>query len=111
MDAWQYLMVLGACAAVTLPLEMIGGARVYRRPRAVLTTLGPVIAVFAGWDLVAVHRGYWWFSPCYILGLRLAGLPVEEWLFFAVIPVCALLTYEVLGRGAPRRWPRRRAPR
>ena len=99
MDAWQYLIVLALCAAVTLPLEFAGGARVYRRPKALLATLAPVLAVFAGWDLIAVHHGEWWFSPRYILGLRIAGLPVEEWLFFLVVPVCALLTYEVLGRG------------
>ena len=101
MDHWQYLIVLCACVLVTLPLEVIGGARVYRRPRALLSTLAPVLAVFAGWDLLAVHRGDWWFSARYTLGPRLAGLPVEEWLFFLVVPVCALLTYEVLGRGAP----------
>jgi lycopene beta-cyclase len=112
MDAWQYLLVLALCAAVTLPLEFAGGARVYRRPKALLATLAPVLAVFAGWDLIAVHHGEWWFSPRYTLGLRIAGLPVEEWLFFLVVPVCALLTYEVLGRGAglrsrsPRRAPR-----
>jgi lycopene cyclase domain-containing protein len=99
MDAWQYLIVLGSCVAVTLPLEIIG-ARVYRRPRALLGTLAPVVATFAGWDLIAVRRGDWWFSVRYTLGLRLAALPVEEWLFFLVVPVCALLTYEVLGRGA-----------
>lgn len=101
VDAWQYLLVLGACVAVTLPLEIIGGARVYRRPKALLATVAPVLAVFAGWDLVAVRRGDWWFNARYILGPRLAGLPIEEWLFFAVIPVCALLTYEVVGRRAP----------
>jgi lycopene beta-cyclase len=101
MDAWQYLLVLASCAAVTLPLEFTGGARVYRRPKALLATLVPVLAVFAGWDLIAVHYGEWWFSTRYTLGLRMAGLPVEEWLFFLVVPVCALLTYEVLGRGAP----------
>ena len=47
-----------------------------------------------------MRRGEWWFSARYTLGLRLAGLPLEEWLFFLVVPVCALLTYEVLGRGA-----------
>jgi lycopene beta-cyclase len=100
MDSWQYLLVLGLCVAVTLPLEIIGGARVYRRPKELVVTLAPVVAVFAGWDLIAVHTGEWRFSARYILGLRLAGLPLEEWLFFLVIPVCALLTYEVLARGA-----------
>ena len=100
MDAWQYLLVLGFCLAVTLPLEIIGGARVYRRPKALLSTLAPVVGVFAGWDLIAVHRGDWWYSGRYLVGLRLAGLPIEEWLFFLVVPICALLTYEALGRGA-----------
>jgi lycopene cyclase domain-containing protein len=100
MDAWQYLLVLTSCAAVTLPLEFAGGARVYRRPKALLATLAPVLALFAGWDVIAVRHGEWWFSPRYTLGLRMAGLPVEEWLFFLVVPLCALLTYEVLGHGA-----------
>jgi lycopene cyclase domain-containing protein len=100
MDSWQYLLVLGLCVAVTLPLEIIGGARVYRRPGALLATLVPVMAVFAGWDLIAVRRGDWWFSARYILGPRVAALPVEEWLFFLVVPVCALLTYQVLGHRA-----------
>ena len=102
MNAWQYLLVLGLCVAVTLPLEIIGGARVYRRHKALLAKLVPVVLVFAGWDLIAVRRGDWWFSARYILGPRVAGLPVEEWLFFLVVPVCALLTYEVLGHWARR---------
>ena len=100
MDHWQYLIALCSCVTVTLPLEVIGGARVYRRPKALLAALAPVVAVFAGWDLVAVHRGDWWFSARYTLGPRPGGLPLEEWLFFLVVPACALLTYEVLGRGA-----------
>jgi lycopene beta-cyclase len=113
VNSWQYLLVLGSCVAVTLPLEIIGGARVYRRPTALIVTLASVGTVFAGWDLIAVNSGEWWFSTRYVLGLRLAGLPVEEWLFFLVVPVCALLTYEVLGRGAhgPRFWSGRRARR
>lgn len=113
MDACQYLLVLGSCVAVTLPLEIIGGARVYRRPKALLAVLAPVVAVFAGWDLIAVRRGDWRYSARYILGPRLMSLPIEEWLFFVVVPVCALLTYEVLGRRAHGTQPRggRRARR
>ena len=106
MDAWQYLLVLGSCIAVTLPLEIIGGARVYRRPKALLAVLAPVVTVFAGWDLIAMHRGDWRYSARYILGPRLASLPIEEWLFFVVVPVCALLTCEALGRRAHGTQPR-----
>jgi lycopene cyclase domain-containing protein len=99
MGKWQYLCLLGLCVVVTLPLEIVGGARVYRRPRALLAAVTPVVIVFGGWDLLAVHHGEWWYSGRYTLGVWLLGLPVEEWLFFLVVPTCAVLTYEVLARG------------
>jgi lycopene cyclase domain-containing protein len=102
MDPWRYLLILAACVAITLPLEFVLGARVYRRPRLLVLTLIPVLAVFITWDLIATARGHWWFSERFTLGPRLAGLPLEELAFFVVIPLCALLTYEVLGR----RWRR-----
>ncbi len=98
MGHLRYLAVLAACVAVTLPLELVLGARVYRRPKRLLATVVPVAAVFLAWDLVATARGTWWFSDRWTIGVRLLGLPVEEWLFFVVVPVCALLTFEAVGR-------------
>jgi lycopene beta-cyclase len=106
VDRWQYLALLGLCVLITLPLELIGGARVYRRPKALLTALVPVALAFGGWDLLAARHGDWSYSPRYTLGVRLLGLPVEEWLFFLVVPSCTVLTYEVLGRGWSGRRPR-----
>jgi lycopene cyclase domain-containing protein len=102
MDAARYLLILAACVAVTLPLELVLGARVYRRPRRLVETLLPVLAVFLVWDLLATRRGHWWFADEYVLGVWLLGLPVEEWLFFIVVPVCALLTFEALDRSHAR---------
>jgi len=92
------MAVLAACTAITLPLEGLVGARVLRQPRRLLATLTPVVAVFGGWDLLASHRGHWWWPPDQVTGLRPFGLPLEEWLFLLVIPLCVLLTYEALGR-------------
>ncbi len=94
----RYLAILLACLVLTLPLELVLGARVYRRPKRLLATVVPVAAVFLAWDLVATARGTWWFSDRWTIGVRLLGLPVEEWLFFVVVPVCALLTFEAVGR-------------
>jgi lycopene cyclase domain-containing protein len=110
MDSARYLLILAACVAVTLPLELLLGARVYRRPRRLAATLLPVVAVFVVWDLLATHRGHWWFADEYVLGVRLLGLPLEEWLFFLVVPVCALLTFEALGRPRIRRLTAGRGP-
>jgi lycopene cyclase domain-containing protein len=63
-----------------------------------------VVIVFAGWDLLAAHHGDWSYSRRYTLGLWPLGLPVEEWLFFLVVPTCAVLTYEALARRRPGRF-------
>jgi lycopene beta-cyclase len=106
MDGLRYLAILAACVLVTLPLELVLGARVYRRPQLLPGVLLPVLAVFLSWDLIAAARGHWWWDERFVTGLGLAGLPIEELLFFLVVPICALLTYEVLGRARQLR-PRR----
>lgn len=97
MDRWHYLGLLGACLLVTLPLEWGLGARVYRRAARLAVAVAPAVVVFGGWDLLAHAHGHWSFSDRYTLGVRLVGLPIEEWLFFLVVPVCAVLTYEAVG--------------
>ncbi|WP_250008280.1 lycopene cyclase domain-containing protein [Actinoplanes sp. M2I2] len=95
-DHWRYLLVMAACVAITLPLELIG-ARVYRRPRRWLRAVLPVLLVFLVWDVIATAAGVWSFNPAYLTGLTLPGrVPVEELLFFVVVPTCGLLTYETV---------------
>jgi lycopene cyclase domain-containing protein len=96
-DRFQYLAVLAGCVLITLPLEILFGARVYRRPGRLLGALAPPLALFVAWDVIAIERGHWWYNPRYVTGWRLPGsLPVEELAFFVVIPICALLTYEAV---------------
>lgn len=94
-----YLLVLLACFVGTVPLELRWRARVYRRPRRYLLTLLPVLVVFVAWDLWAIARGHWTFDVRQVSGVVLPGeLPLEEGLFFLVIPTCALLTFEAVRR-------------
>lgn len=94
--SWQYLIVLGLCLAITAPLEFFG-AGVYRRPRRVVRAVAPVAAVFLVWDAVAIAAGVWTYNPHYISGVHLPfRVPLEEALFFVVIPLCALLTYNAV---------------
>jgi lycopene cyclase domain-containing protein len=95
-DRWQYLIVLGLCLAITVPLEFLG-AGVYRQPWRLLRAVIPVALVFLAWDAVAIAAGVWTYNGDYITGVRLPfGLPLEEVLFFVVIPVCGLLTYNAV---------------
>ncbi|WP_020674247.1 lycopene cyclase domain-containing protein [Amycolatopsis nigrescens] len=96
MGKYEYLIVLGACLVITLPLELIG-ARVYRRPSRLVRAVLPAAAVFLVWDIVAIAAGVWGYNPEFITGVILPfGVPLEELLFFLVIPICGLLTYEAV---------------
>jgi lycopene cyclase domain-containing protein len=95
MDHWQYLMVLGACLAITAPLELFGSG-VYRQARRTALALLPVAAVFVTWDVLAISGQVWTYNPDYVSGLRIGSLPLEELLFFVVIPLCGLLTYNAV---------------
>lgn len=103
VDRYQYLLLMGACFALTLPLEFVFRARVYRRPARLLRALGIPVVVFSLWDMVAIARDHWSFNRRYVSGWQVpVHLPVEEIAFFVIIPICALLTFEasrrVLGR-------------
>lgn len=96
MDRWQYLIVLGACLLITAPLEIFGDG-VYRQARRAAFAVLPVAAVFVVWDAVAIAAHIWTYNPNYVTGVELpAGIPLEELLFFIVIPLCGLFTYNAV---------------
>jgi lycopene beta-cyclase len=97
VDRFQYLILMGLCLLITLPLEFLFGARVWRRPRRLAAALGIPLVIFVVWDLIAIARDHWDYNPQYVTGWELPfDLPVEELTFFLVIPVCGLLTLEAV---------------
>jgi lycopene cyclase domain-containing protein len=93
MDHCQYLIVLAACLAITLPLEIFGDG-VYRQMWRAVHAIVPVAAVFLLWDEFAINAHVWTYNRAYITGADIpVQLPIEEVLFFFVIPLSALLTY------------------
>ena len=112
-DQYQYLLLMAGCVLITLPLEFVLRARIYRRPLRMLAALMPIIAIYAVWDIVGIIREHWWYSAQYTTGILLPlQMPIEELVFFIVIPLCGLLTYEAVGYvlGLWRRlWERRSA--
>ena len=110
MDHLRYLLLLAGCLAVTLPLEL-SGSRVYRRPGRLARAVLPAAAVFLAWDVAAIAGHVWWYDPRYLAGITLPpSVPLEEALFFLVVPVCAVLTFETVRRLRPGARPGARRP-
>lgn len=65
----------------------------YRHFGAFLKSAILVAIPFIIWDVWFTAKGVWWFNTDYTLGIVLAGLPLEEWLFFVCIPFSCVFTY------------------
>lgn len=46
------------------------------------------------WDVVFTKQGVWSFNENYITGIKLINLPIEEVMFFFVVPYCCVFIYE-----------------
>jgi len=104
MGHLSYLAVLAGCLAGALWLEPVLRVNVLRRWRRLLLTVVPVVVVFVLWDLVAIAAGHWTFDPNQTTGVVLpGGVPVDEVLFFVVVPLCTILGFEAVR--AVRGWP------
>jgi lycopene cyclase domain-containing protein len=94
---WSYLAVMAFIVLGAGWLEVGLRTRVLRRWRRLLLSVLPVAAVFALWDIHAIASGHWWFDEARITGIRLPGeLPVDEVVFFLLVPVAAILTLEAV---------------
>ncbi len=90
-----YLFVLAGCLVSAIWLEPVLKVNVLRRWRRLLFTLLPVMVVFILWDLAAIAAGHWTFDPEQTTGVVFpGGLPLDEVLFFVVVPICAILGFE-----------------
>lgn len=62
---------------------------------------------FIAWDIIFTKMGVWWFNFSYTMPFRLAGLPIEEWLFFICIPFSCVFTYFCLDKFFNLNWANR----
>ncbi|NEK60389.1 lycopene cyclase domain-containing protein [Geodermatophilus sabuli] len=97
MGQLTYLALLVGCLVVTAPLELVLRVRVYARWRRLALAVAPEFVVFVVWVLYAIAQGHWAYSGERTLGVRLpGGVPVEEVLFFLVVPLCSVLALEAV---------------
>lgn len=98
MERGEYLVVMGLCLLITLPLELLLGARVWRRPRRLLVAMAPLVLAYSIWDIALIAAGSWSYSEEKLTGILLPfEMPLEELVFFIVVPICGLLTLEAVG--------------
>jgi lycopene cyclase domain-containing protein len=76
-------------------LEIVLKTGVLRRIKRAALSILPISILFLIWDAYAIARGHWFFDRSQMLGiLGPFQIPLEEYLFFIVVPLAAILTIE-----------------
>lgn len=94
--SWTYFIILGL--SLLYPLVQSFEKRVYMHRKFRFMFPGILItgAVYILWDIWFTRAGIWGFNHNFTRDYYLLGLPVEEWLFFLVVPYCCFFLFEVL---------------
>lgn len=51
---------------------------------------------YIAWDIYFTSKTVWHFNEQYIVGAKLVNLPIEEVLFFFIVPYCCVFIYECI---------------
>lgn len=68
----------------------------YKEWKYLFPAIGIMAAFFIGKDIWYAAMQIWGFNDRYLLGIRWFGLPVEEWMFFVVVPYAIVFIYACL---------------
>ncbi|WP_319589551.1 lycopene cyclase domain-containing protein [uncultured Draconibacterium sp.] len=89
-----YFILLTASGAVPLLLSFDKRLQFYKQWKYVFPSIFLVALVYILFDVNFTNRGIWGFNPEYLSGSYLFSLPLEEILFFIVIPYASIFLHE-----------------
>ncbi len=96
LNNFTYLFVLAASVLVPLILSFDKNVRYYKNLKYIMPAIVVTAIIFWVWDVRFTAAQVWSFNPEYTIGASIKGMPIEEWLFFLVIPYSCVFIYEVL---------------
>jgi lycopene cyclase domain-containing protein len=91
------MAMLAFTVAGSFWLEVVLKVGVLRRIKRAGISIIPVALLFLIWDAYAIKQGHWFFDRDKILGIYGPyDIPLEEFLFFLIIPLAAIMTLEAV---------------
>ncbi|MBL0357505.1 MAG: lycopene cyclase domain-containing protein [Chitinophagaceae bacterium] len=91
-----YLAILIASLLGPLALSFDSKVAFYRKWKYVFKAMLLPAAIYILWDVYFTSKGVWSFNPECITGIKIYNLPIEEVLFFFVVPYCCIFIYECI---------------
>ena len=97
-----YFILLTASGAVPLLLSFDKRLQFYKQWKYVFPSILLVALVYIVFDVNFTNQGIWGFNPEYLSGIYLFALPLEEILFFVIIPYASIFLHESIREYFPK---------
>lgn len=93
---WLYLSLLAISVVVPLILSFDKRLQFYKQWKYLFPAIALVAIFYIICDIWLTYKGVWGFNSRYHLPYRFWGLPIEEWLFFVVIPYACIFLHDAI---------------
>ncbi|MBP6432768.1 MAG: lycopene cyclase domain-containing protein [Ferruginibacter sp.] len=93
---YTYFIILGLSIAGPLALSFDKKVAFYKKWKYLFPAMLLPALFYIVWDVFFTYKGVWSFNENYITGIILINLPIEEVLFFFVVPYCCVFVYECI---------------
>lgn len=90
---YTYFLILAASLAGPLLLSFDKKVAFYKNWKFVFPAMLIPSLLYIAWDMYFTAKGVWGFNENYITGIKLYNLPLEEVLFFFIVPYCCVFIY------------------
>lgn len=96
MRHYTYFLLLLVTLSYPLLKSFESRVRFYKKWKYLFPSILITALIFIAGDIWFVILNIWWFNPAYITGFHIFNLPIEECLFFFIVPFSCMFIYEVL---------------
>jgi lycopene cyclase domain-containing protein len=95
-NQYTYFIILAASLAGPLLLSFDKKVAFYKNWKYLFPAMVIPALLYIAWDIYFTAKGVWSFNEAYITGIKIINLPIEEVLFFFVVPYCCIFIYECI---------------
>lgn len=91
----EYVLILILFVIATIFLKWKFKIQIYKSKNHLIMFNATFFIISTLWDYFATWRGHWTFEGPGLVGIKILWLPVEEFLFFLIVPQFGLALYKL----------------
>jgi len=99
--SYEYLIILSILTLIASLLQKIFKIKLFNSLKQSLTFYTTIFTIGIIWDSFAIYRGHWIYPGQGTMGIFIGLMPLEDYLFIAVVSYFSLVVYRLTLKNEP----------